>query len=662
VAAPGTALALSEHNRERLGRFLAEVLDSLEAEHNPLTERIERLWDVYEGKPRTERRSTPWPGASNVVVPVARTWGGTIIARHFARLTSLKDFWIASTENEEWKDPIAEWMRYLNWGARGNIFDMFLPLWDWLSELVPLGSSHLALSWVNRPQYRYTPHSAKAGRPHEFEAYRGPLLEQVSRQDMLVVPGRSPLDSETVCRRRWMTRHELLAFGRQAGLDEDTLEDVLAAPDGDSQSSRKRADARAGYAGSPNNVPLWDIRDVWIDYPTLRGGRGEEDVIAFDEVDGARPLVPIVVHMHRGTSRVLRVATHPYYFPHKPFYDAHFDKRPGRQDSNGVAAAADHLQRAVTTMLNQSIDAVTLANSMKVATTDKRLVNMRFSPGVPLLVDDINAIKELTGAKHVTPDLALMNFVIATGERLFSTGDPALGRETRMGGHPAPATSTLALLEQLSINVSVSLRFLRHRLSKIGEDISTLFQQFETLDEGEGKMGRVEAALGARDAGVVRNLVLPLDEPISGNVHFDVHALSEVSSPEAERQKIVLESQMVTNYFSKMLGAAQILKTPMGQDPIIQEIVKRAMHAETLTVKRFLDTTGFDVPEEVLLDIGNSRSGGNDAALQQLIAQSVAALGQLGGSPGAVPIPGLEAGAGGLPPQSANGGGAADLQ
>jgi hypothetical protein len=474
-------------------------------------------------------------------------------------------------------------------------------------------------------------------------ASRGPRVEQVPRQDLIIVPGSSPLDSEVVCRRRWMTRTEFLLFAQQADLNPDVVEDVLASPDTDSDSSRKRGDVRAGYAGAAGSIPLYDIREVWIDYPLLRSGK-VDDVIPFDEGDTERPPVPLLIHLHRGTQNVLRVTTHPYYFPHKPFYDIHFNKRPGRQDSTGVAARADHLQRAVTTMLNQSIDAVTLANSLKIVTTDKRIVNMRWSPGVPLLLDDINSIKELSVSKQVIPDLNLINFVIATGERLFSTGDPALGRETRMGGHPAPATSTLALLEQLSINVSVSLRFIRHRLSKLGEDISTLFQQFEA----DVDTGRIEAALGAVDAGIVREIILPLDEPISGNVHFDVHALSEIASPEAERQKVVLEDQMITNYYSQMLGAAQILSNPqLGGNPLIKEIVSRAIQAKYASMKRFLSTTGFDVPEEVLLELGQSD---NRAARERASELALGALGQLGGGGAVVPIPGLEGGIGGLPP------------
>jgi hypothetical protein len=228
--------------------------------------------------------------------------------------------------------------------------------------------------------------------------------------------------------------------------------------------------------------------------------------------------------------------------------------------------------------------------------------------------------------------LTLINAVIAAGERLFSVGDPALGRETRLGGHPSPATSTLAMLEQLAINVSVSLRFMRHRLSQIGEDIATLFQQYETDDDG-----RITAAVGFADAEVIKNLVLPMDQPFSGNVHFDVSALSEATSPEAERAKVVLEDQMLTNYYAHLLGAAQILQTPAGQDPFVQEIVRTAIRGKTLTMQRFLATTNYDNVKEVLIELEQNRG-----AQLELLQRALTALGPVAsGGAGPVPAPGL---------------------
>lgn len=637
---PGAELRLDDRDRERLGGFVTTTTRDLETEFDPVHRKIAEWWKVYEAKPRSNVRSFPWKHAANVVLPLARTWGGAIVARHFARLTSMPQFWTGATENEAWREIVAAWIPYLNWSARGNVFDLFLSTWDVLSEMVPQGSSHFALSWSEQTQLRYTPRSAREGGPPvTLFSHRGPLVEQVPRQDLLFVPGRSTMDSEIVVRRRLMTRAELLAFQREAKLDREMVDKVLESPD-ERATEEDAAERRAGFGR--NAVPMYNIRQAWIDFPVLEG-EGLERVIPPDRATTKRPPVPIVVTFHPATQSVLRVIAHPYYFSHKPFYDVHFDKRPGRADSMGVAEMADHLQRTATTMINQSIDAVTLANSVNFVTTDRRLADYKFSPSRPIVVDNLQSMLFPTLSKQVVPDLSLINAIIAAGERLFSVGDPALGRETRLGGHPSPATSTLAMLEQLAINVSVSLRFLRHRMSQLGEDISTLFQQFEAA---LGNGGRIEAAVGFRDAEVIKRLVLPLDAAIAGNVRFDVNALSEVTSPEAERAKVVLEDQMLTNYYSQLLGAAQILQSPVGQDPMVQEIVRKAIEGKTITMKRFLSTTDFDNIEDVLLELGDSR-----AAQLGLLQQSLGALDRIGAGPTTttLPISGVAPGPAGAP-------------
>ena len=580
-----------------------------------------------------------WTGNSNVVLPLAKTWGSAIIARHSGRLFASPDFWSGSTQNEKMREVVDAWIPYQNWAARGNVFEMFMPTADVLGELVAMGSGFYALSWSEQVALRYTPASVrdskKVGPPVKMFSHRGPLLEHVPRADLLWIPGRSTMDSEIVVRRKLMTRAELIAFGREAGLDEAVLDKMLQSPDeqGSDESSK-----RAGFAGS---IKMYDIRQAWVDYPLIQSGKLEA-IIPLDEASTERPPVPIVVTFQMGTKLVANAITHPYFFSHKPFYDAHFDKRAGRADSQGVAEMADHIQRGATTMMNQAIDAVTLANSVNFVTTDRRLIDFKFSPSRPILVDNIQSVLFPTLSKQIVPDLALINALIATGERLFSVGDPALGRETRLGGHPSPATSTLAMLDQLAINVAVSLRYLRQRLSKVGEDVATLFQQFEADVED----GRVEAAVGYRDAAIIKQLVLPLDQPISGNMRFDVNALSEAASPEHERSKVVLEDQMLTNYYSQLLGAAQILQTPVGQSPMVREIVMLAIKGKTETMKRFLATTNFDNVEDVILQLGQSRG-----ASQQLLEQALGALQQRGAGPGAttLPLAGMGLGTNGAP-------------
>lgn len=624
---PGTQLPLDPSDAKRLGEFVGAMSFDLESDHAPVIAKQEHWWKTYEAKPRTAVRTFPWQGAANVVLPLAQTWAKAIIARYSGRMFSSTDFWTGRTQNEDWAQLVATWMPYQNWAAQGNVFDIYMPTADVLGEMVPMGSGFFALSWREQIQLRYTPAAVrgkKVGPPVKVFAHRGPYLEHVPRRDLLWIPGRTISESEIVVRRRLMTRAELIDFGRTIGADPAIIDEMLKHPD------EQSTDESAERAGFGRTTLMYDIREAWVDYPTIAGARLER-IIPPDESSSERPPVPIVVTFQQGTKLVARAMTHPYFFTHKPFYDVHFDKRSGRADSMGVAEMSDQIQRAATTAINQSLDSVTFSHTLKFVTTDRRLLDFKFAPNRPILVDNINSVLFPNLGTQVVPDLALINFLIATGERLFSVGDPALGRETRLGGHPSPATSTLAMLEQLAINVSVGLRFLRYRMSTIGEDIATLFQQYEAdVDDG----GRIEAAVGFQDAQVIKNLVLPLDQPISGNAKFDVNTLSETTSPDAERAKIVLEDQMLTNYYSQLLGAAQILQTPVGQNPMVQEIVKKAILGKTETMKRFLATTNFDKVEDVILQLGESRG-----ATLQLLQQAAGLLDERGAGPGAATLP-----------------------
>ncbi len=628
MTTPGTRLQLSTKDSATLGRFLLEILDELEAEHRPYFERIDTWWDWYEAKPLTPHRDFPWEGASNVVLPFIRTWSDALISRHFTRIFAAPKIWVAQTQNEDIRNNLQPWMDYLNWAAKGNVFDLFVPVWNWISEMIPIGSSVLALNWQNRSALRYLP--GTRNRTQEVTISRGPLVEHVPREQMLWRVGTNLQDSDVVARQFWMTRREVIHRGAQG--DWDNIQNALDAPDRNTpHESRDRANERAGF-GSATNQPMWDVREVWIDYPTLKAG-GLAKVVRPEEAPEGREGAPIVVTLHRTTGKVLRAIQHPYFFTHWPFYDVHYRKRSGRSDSAGVAQMAEHLQRAATTIVNQSIDAVTLANSINFFTTDRRFLDWKFAPNRPVVVSDMNAVREAQLSKQVVPDINLINLMLSAGERLFSVTDPALGRETRLGGRPSPATSTLLMLEQLELNIGTTQRFLRHQLSRLAEDISTLFQQFETNEDG-----RIEAALGAEDAGVVTDLILPLDQPISGNVRFDLHAFSETNNPEAERQKAVLIDQMLTNYYAQLLQLGQVLASEAGQDPFIRQTAIFAMQGKSITMRRFLEASDFDEIEQVLVqtqELTNANALNQQlAAIQQHLAgQAQAAAGtlQLGG-------------------------------
>ena len=126
------------------------------------------------------------------------------------RLLHPRNTWMASTQNEDWKDNLPPFMDYINWAARGNVFDIFEPSWAMTSEMVPIGTALLQLGWKRQVTYRYVPGKANRGKPVQVEVSRGPYVEHVPRDMIMWVPGTEVQTSPVVVRRRWYTRSELI--------------------------------------------------------------------------------------------------------------------------------------------------------------------------------------------------------------------------------------------------------------------------------------------------------------------------------------------------------------------------------------------------------------------------------------------------------------------
>jgi hypothetical protein len=652
---PGDPLVLDASNRDALGHYAKDLTFDLENQYRASRQARKVLWDLYYARPLTQRRTFPWDNASNIVVPIIRTASDALASKYVQQVLSPRHTWVASTNNEQWRDKLPAWLDYQNWAADGNVFDIFEPSWSCISEMVPLGTGYLQLGWAKKIVTRYVPGKANRGAPVQVEISRGPTVEHVPGDMLMHIPGYTIQESPVVIRQRWLSRTEMIQFASSADWDPETVDYVLDHPDDrPSQASilGPEGNVRAGY-GANAPIDQYDIRELWVDWPTLRGSGVDPKVLHFDEVSADRPPCPVVLTIHPATGKLLRAIAHPYFFSHWPFYDLHYRKSAGRGDSDGVALMLEHIQAGVTTMTNQSVDALTLANSVNFATTDRDLYNQRFAPNRPMFVREKEGIIPLNLSKQVVPDLQMMNFLIGQGERLTSVSDPALGHETKMGGRPSPATSTLLMLQQLEQNSTPTIRLMRNRFSQIGEDIATLFQQFETDEDG-----RIGNALGEHDAQIVKELFLPMDSPVSGNVFFDMAALSETTNPDKERSTAVLVDQALTGYYSQLLQLAQIQMNPQLQSPMIQEVAFKAMLAKTESMKRILASSDIDDVESYVIEMQDRQQQGmgiGGQPQQQLLAQIQQQLEQRLRSGGAAPgAPGpVSLGAVGGPPAGA---------
>ena len=642
---PGQSIQVSDKSAEFLGKVLVERISDLEDTYRGYFDDIRVHWSWYEATPLHKTKDFPFKNASNIVVPLIQGQTDAMVNQLFGMVFAGGDrIWAGRTENEALRKHVRDIMRFLNWAGQGNDFDFRSSIYEWISELVPIGSSVLALNWREdiRPIF-----VGKKGTDFRTIQYaRGPIYEHAPREQWLWDTTFPISEAPEVVRElnySWSQINHIAELnGWRKGFAESVRGD--GGLDGPSQAVR-RAKRTSDSAQDPPSSEPHDLREVHIDWPILRSSGFQptktdgEFPVPGKERSGT-PSPPLVAVVHRNTGRLAHLKAEPYNLPYKPFFDGYYRKRTGRGHSVGLAKKLHPLQQAATVLLNQTIDARTRANSVWGKTTKKDLANRPLDPRSMIHVTDMASVEPFNLQTNVLQDTSIINMVNIMAERLTGQADPAFGRESRQGGHPSPATSTLALLGQKEEMIGTTRELIRVQVSKMGEAAAALYQQFETNEDG-----RLERILGDEDAGRVSEFLFPTDSLV-GNMKFDVVGMNENTNPQAEINKIIQLRQSNVNYWAFLGQAAQALAQARGAGPALADIaalMEQSIKAQTAFEERILAAGGIDDPERFV------------AELRQASSQ----LQQAGAGPGALgPGAGAAQGAPVAQPNRLNGAGA----
>jgi hypothetical protein len=577
-----------------LGHRLSELVFDLEAENANYFKDIRLWWEWYEGVPLTPRRADPWDGASNVVVPLIRIHADGISARTENTIFAADDLWTARTWNDSAHDIAHDTARFINWGADDNEFDIYTPSSSWINELTVLGSSVIGLNWTRNKRMQFVPGEGGRPTPTEFTTHQGPCFTHIPREQILWKSAQPLAEAESVFTQHLSTRSDLAMMEQFGAIDPGTA--AKCKPTSFDYTNGIRA-AKRRMAGQDQGAygDLYDIRQAWVQWPVLRGLRFD----SLEHFDFDAPLLPLLVTFDYTTATVLRVQGKPYYTAGWPFYEGQFRAIAGRDNPGGIAKMLEHMQRATTIICNQ----------------------------------DIATFKELPLNKLITPDMTLMNAVFAMAERLTGINDPGLGREMRMGGHPAPATSTAMLLQQSQETLGPPMRRLRLAYSRMAEDLVTLYQQFET-----GDSGKITRALGKNSMQAWQFV----QGPPGQNMTFDLKCMDEHQNPDTSLQRAMQVMQMTSNYWGQIINmVAMAPRLP----PPAQQMIPQFITAYTEAAKQVLDAGLVDEVDKFILQMKESQFGAANA----LSGLNALAGAQLAGAPGQPSLPPLPTGIGGVP-------------
>lgn len=644
---PGEVIRLNEDSRMKLGGFLREIIDDLETKYGVyLRNDIPVWWKWYHAIPAVTEKTWPFKGASNVVIPYIRTMADSVTATNFGKVfAAAPSVWGVKSQNETEKSTAYAYnmQRHLTWAGNGNDFDLKLPIYDWQNEKSVVGASVLALNWRVQKQALFfgagTNNRSKI-KTQMVEWKRGPVLEHVPREHYLWDTRFPIAEAPVVVREHEYTQYDLeIMATSDSAWDKEAIEFIKNNTGNEHTSAQPNRDANAkiestgnAYHGNAAYRPH-DVREIHIDLPLARGAG--IDIPGHN--DPGVPWIPLVVHFHYKSRRILRIVAEPYHIAHKPFYDGYYRKTAGRMHSPGLSKMLEHIQEMIATSFNQAVDSGTRQNSIWGKTTDMSLMNKPMDMAHPIKLTSMDDFEPINFGGQYLNNLPLMNAANVFGERVTGVNDPLLGRGASAGGHPAPATSTLALLDQSDKMSVASDELMRQRVSEIGRDIAVLYQQFETNEDG-----KFQAVHGIPDGDSLEEMLYP-EEPIPVNYAFDVVAMSPNSNPDVEMKRAVTINQMTNDYWAFVLRVVQQVEQS-GQmqgavGPQLQQMAVKAIESKTEVFKKFLEASNVDDIKKFIAEL-------RDANGPEQLNGAIEGARELAGGSGSVPSAGSLGGIG----------------
>jgi hypothetical protein len=188
-------------------------------------------------------------------------------------------------------------------------------------------------------------------------------------------------------------------------------------------------------------------------------------------------------------------------------------------------------------------------------------------------------------------------------------------------------------MENADQMIGTTLELLREPMSRMGEAIASLYQQFETNEDG-----RLQRALGDVDAARVEEFLFPVDSPVIGNLEFDICSLNQTMNPEAEAGRAAQLSQLNVQYWGFVMQAVQVMQQAMQAGiPEVAQLAAQSIKAQTKFQEKLLEAGNVDEVEQFVAKIRNGLR--EDQSQLFALADRVGGMGEAGG---AVPQPGVE--------------------
>jgi len=613
---PGALIPLSSAERARLTTYCdREVSEALQA-HGGREERLND-WDrLYRAEPSSRRKSFPWDGSCNVVIPLIATTVDSILARIVNTIFSVDPFWTVRPLHRDFLHLAAPTQDFLDWSRRVE-FNLYRPIKRWVNEVVKYGWGWLKPVWEVESRPYFTP--ALDGKPvRELLTRRGPNVYHVLVQDVITQVG---IEDETQA--EWLGQRFRLTDGQLWRRHADRIfpnradvEKVLARKE-DASAVHDALDATRNREGMQPVEKLNTLYELHADV-----------ALGTDHVP-----VSGVYTWHHETKTILRAIYNPDFYGKRPLIKGEFVSYEGRQEAFGICRMLGDLQEEITTVHQQQVDNATLANTrFFVGKRGQVRPGTKVYPGRFLTVGDPERdIKVLQLGDIYSSMRALEVSILAFAERRSGVTDYQLGRESNVLGSRATATGTLAIIQEGNRRFDLNVRDMRDTLSDLGKMLLQLNQQFRPK-------GLAYFVQGEDGLLTEQTLDLPI-EYIEHKMGVELTASTATINRDVERQGLMALVQMLTQNMQLGQQAAMVVNNPQVPGAV-REYTAQSFEGLTTLMRRVCET--FNQKDvDALVPILMEEADGVDPGIAQGGGAGPAPAFPPGGGHGVGALPGL---------------------
>jgi hypothetical protein len=590
--------------RNALGKAYAkEILDVKAARDELLQNTWIKALENYEGK--APKRTFPFPGASNAVVPITPTHTDAIFARLYNTATGqdpkflITPWGTGEMASGATVEEFAEQLQFFSQYLEKEEIDVTSALELALMLMAKYGDSIVYIPWehMESETFDYDIESGEFAKTKNI-LKSGPTLRVIQPEDFFIpVTEHGP---QALQEARWLaysfqldlpTLKQWKASGFYDSKTADFLLDRFYKTEKEMELEKRNWFQRGGDGSYHNPTDLQERREelIGVDADPINDKLDMVHVFAREDLEDKGALQEINFHLHVDTGSVPRIAYNHYAHKRRPFIRFSYTPRDGVFYSIGVPEMLFNIQAILNQTMRDILDNNKVQNTKVFLVRRNGPVDqgLRVYPGPMIFVDnvqtdfmpiDMGTGREITSVQ----DLMVMQ---DWGERRTGITDFNLGQEKTSR---TPATTTLALLDESNKRIDLVVRRMREQLVEMWTQVVQLYAQFGTQNLARSLVGLEEGRI------LEEGLASFTPEEIRRKVVVNAQVSTQNLNRSIRRQESLALFGQVQQYYEQVIRLVQAIQT--SQDPALVSLLKAMLRGGRQVMRNFYST--FDIKDQ----------------------------------------------------------------